>query len=274
MKRFLHKNLLITTLAIFLNIFSPLVADAAKLKSAGQPAGPIVLVKDGSHIVTQTDAEIKWPLASISKLMTALVLNDLDLDWNKSIVQSKEDELGGARLRVAVNSKYRRIDLLHASLIGSANNSTHALARTSGIPMDEFVARMNEKAHYLGMTGTHFVEVTGLSPENISTASDIARLIEAAQKVPRIVEIGNKQSYTLRSIGKKPREHTIISTNKLLRSGNDVGLGKTGFIDESGYNFTVVGQNPAGGSRTVVVLNAPSSAVSFKLARAYIDLEN
>lgn len=236
--------------------------------------GAMVFVRDDGHVVMADGADTEWSLASISKLMTALVLNDMNLDWNKVVVQSKADEVGGARLRVAVGAKYRRIDLLHASLMGSANNSTHALARTSGISMSQFVARMNAKAKELGMNGTHFVEPTGLSPENVSTASDIARLIETASKVPRIAMIGKKLSYTLTSVGAKPRLHTIKTTNQLLTSGEDVMLGKTGFIDESGYNFTVVGKSPRGEQRTVVILNATSSAASFKLARAYINLEN
>lgn len=233
----------------------------------------LVVVVDDGTVVADEGANKVWCLASISKLMTAIVLNDMKLNWSAPIIQAKSDEVGGARLRVAVGSKYRRIDLLHASLMGSANNSTHALARTSGISMAQFVARMNAKAKQLGMKNTHFVEPTGLSSSNVSTANDIAIMIDTASKIPRIADIGKKNSYTLTSIGRKPKLHTIKTTNKLLLAGENVSLGKTGFIDESGYNFTVVGQSPAGGTRTVVVLNAPSSDKSFKLAKAYLHLE-
>lgn len=235
--------------------------------------GALVVVIDDGTVVANEGADTVWSLASISKLMTAIVLSEMKLNWNAAVVQTKADEVGGARLRVAVGSKYRRIDLLHASLMGSANNSTHALARTSGLTMPQFVARMNAKAKQLGMKNTHFVEPTGLSPKNVSTASDIAILVQAANKIPRISSIGKKNSYTLTSVGKKPKSHTIKTTNKLLLAGENVSLGKTGFIDESRYNFTVVGQSPAGGNRTVVVLNAPSSETSFKLAKAYLHLE-
>ncbi len=235
--------------------------------------GALVVVIDDGTVVANEGADRVWSLASISKLMTAIVLSEMKLNWNAAVVQSKADEVGGARLRVAVGSKYRRTDLLHASLIGSANNSTHALARTSGITMPQFVARMNAKAKQLGMKNTHFVEPTGLSAKNISTASDIALLVEAANKIPRISAIGKKDSYTLTSVAKRPKSHTIKTTNKLLLAGENVSLGKTGFIDESRYNFTVVGQSPAGGNRTIVVLNAPSSETSFKLAKAYLHLE-
>lgn len=235
--------------------------------------GALVVVIDDGTVVANEGGDQIWSLASISKLMTAIVLSEMNLNWNAAVVQSKADEVGGSRLRVAVGSKYRRTDLLHASLMGSANNSTHALARTSGITMPQFIARMNAKAKQLGMKNTHFVEPTGLSAKNVSTASDIALLVEAANKIPRISAIGKKNSYTLTSVAKKPKTHTIKTTNKLLLAGENVSLGKTGFIDESRYNFTVVGQSPAGGSRTVVVLNAPSSETSFKLAKAYLHLE-
>lgn len=233
----------------------------------------LVFVFENHEVVADIGGDTRWCLASISKLMTALVLHDLNLDWNAAVIQAKADEVGGSRLRVAVGSKYKRIDLLHASLMGSANNSTHALARTSGLSMTQFVARMNAKAKALGMNNTRFVEPTGLSPENVSTAKDIAILVEAANRIPRLEAIGKKTSYTLRSVAAKPKEHTIKTTNKLLLAGENVALGKTGFIDESRYNFTVVGQGPTGLERTVVVLNAPSSAASFKIAQHYIDLE-
>lgn len=233
----------------------------------------LVFVFENHAVVADIGGDTSWCLASISKLMTALVLHDLNLDWNAAVIQAKTDEVGGSRLRVAVGAKYKRIDLLHASLMGSANNSTHALARTSGLTMPQFVARMNAKAKALGMNNTRFVEPTGLSPENVSTAKDIAILVEAANRIPRLEAIGKKTSYTLRSVAAKPKEHTIKTTNKLLLAGENVALGKTGFIDESRYNFTVVGKGPTGLERTVVVLNAPSSAASFKIAQHYIDLE-
>lgn len=262
----------------FGGVLQPLDAPASVViptTSATPPAldNALVFVFENQSVVADIGGDTRWCLASISKLMTALVLHDLNLDWNKAVVQAKVDEVGGSRLRVAVGAKYKRIDLLHASLMGSANNSTHALARTSGLTMPQFVARMNAKAKALGMNNTRFVEPTGLSPENVSTAKDIAILVEAANRIPRLAAIGKKTSYTLRSVAAKPKEHTIKTTNKLLLAGENVALGKTGFIDESRYNFTVVGKGPTGLERTVVVLNAPSSAASFKIAQHYIDLE-
>ncbi len=242
--------------------------------SVDAATGPIVFVKENNSIIASEGADSQWALASISKLMTALVLQELKLDWNAPVILRRGDEVGGARLRVSVGSQYRRIDLLHASLMGSANNATYALARTSGLSMSEFVLRMNQRAHELGMSGTHFVEPTGLSPENISTARDIALMIEAAEQNLQISEIGRKLSYTLTSIGRRPQKHTIKTTNKLLLTGCHVMLGKTGFIYESGYNFAVMGQSPTGESRTVVVLNAVTMLDSFRIARQYVAQQN
>ncbi|OGH62008.1 MAG: hypothetical protein A2848_01530, partial [Candidatus Magasanikbacteria bacterium RIFCSPHIGHO2_01_FULL_50_8] len=231
---------------------------------------PIIFVKDGDSVMTDEQSDEPWSAASITKLLTALVLSDLSLDWDAPVQLTRADELGGARLRVAVGSRYRRIDLLHASLMGSANNATHALARTSGISLAQFVGRMNKKAEQLGMVNSRFVDPTGLDPQNISTAQDIALLIEAAHRETRIADIGLKTTYTLSSIARKPQNHTITTTNLLLRSGDPVGLGKTGFLYESRYNFTVVGDGATGRARTVVVMNCPTKASAYALAKKYI----
>ncbi|MCX6780725.1 MAG: serine hydrolase, partial [Candidatus Magasanikbacteria bacterium] len=216
---------------------------------------------------------ISWPLASITKLMTALVLSDMDLNWNASVKLSGVDEVGGARLRVAVGGVYRRIDLLHASLMGSANNATNALARTSGLTKQEFVARKNAKAKQLGMLHTHFTDPTGIRTTNVSTAYDISLLIEAAAKDARILPIEQKKTYTLRSIAKKPRVHTIKNTDSLLQRGVDVQVAKTGYLVESKYNFAVKASDAAGNECTVVVLGAPSMARSIQLASKFGNLE-
>lgn len=235
------------------------------------PSGPLVFVRDGERVIADTGSTEPWSAASITKLMTALVLDDMIDDWDAPVTLSKKDELGGARLRVAVGGVYSRIDLLHASLMGSANNATHALARTAGIPMPKFIERMNHQAEELGMSDTHFVDPTGLDPRNVSTARDIALLIDAAQRSNRIAQIGEKMEHTLFSIGRKPREHRIITTNALLRRGDSVSLGKTGFLYESRYNFVVKADGDEGvDSRTIVVLNCPTKQSAYDVARKYV----
>lgn len=230
---------------------------------------PIILVRDDGKTIYESGSNVVWPAASITKLMTTLVLVDLKKNWAQPVTLTKIDEVGGARLRVAVGGKYRAIDLLHAGLMGSANNAMAALARTSGITKREFIKQMNAKARKLGMAHTTFVDPTGMSPKNVSTAEDIAGLIEAARKNSTIRQIGQKESYTLQSIAKKPREHTIINTNALLADDSGVVLGKTGYLNESRYNFAMVAAAVDGTNRTVIVLNAPSKELSFQLAREF-----
>jgi D-alanyl-D-alanine endopeptidase (penicillin-binding protein 7) len=233
---------------------------------------PILYIRHGEQVVRDTNGNTPWPLASITKLMTALVLADLHLNENVAVKLIPKDEVGGARLRVAIGGVYKRIDLLHASLMGSANNATNALARTSGLTPAEFVARMNEKARVLGMLDTHFVDPTGIKVENISTAHDISLLVDAAAQNNLISEIAQKKIYTLQSIAKRPRDHTIKNTDVLLHRGVPVQVAKTGFLYESMYNFVVHATDATGTPCTVVVLGAPSLASSFQLAQEFGNL--
>lgn len=233
---------------------------------------PMIYVRQGEQVIRDSAGDTPWPLASITKLMTALVLTDMKLNWKAPVKLSYSDEVGGARLRVAVGGVYRRTDLLHASLMGSANNATNALARTSGLTRAQFLARMNEKAKSLGMLDTKFVDPTGIKVGNVSTAHDIALLIDAASRVDMITEVAQKQFYTLESVAKRPRQHNIKNTNVLLARGVPVELAKTGFLYESMYNVAVRGTNTSGQQCTVVVLGAPTMAASFQLAQEFGNL--
>ena len=233
---------------------------------------PMIYVRQGEQVIRDTAGDKPWPLASITKLMTALVLIDMKVNWNTPVKLIRADEVGGARLRVSVGGVYRRTDLLHASLMGSANNATNALARSTGLTRQQFLARMNEKAKMLGMLDTKFVDPTGIKVGNISTAHDIALLIDAAAKNDLISSIGQKQVYTLESIARRPRAHSIKNTNVLLARGVPVQIAKTGFLYESMYNLAVQGTDATGKQCTVVVLGAPTLAASFHLAQEFGNL--
>ncbi len=233
---------------------------------------PIIYVKRDGVIISDDLATVTWPVASITKLMTAMVLTDMNLDWSKSVSLMRSDEVGGARLRSPVGTRYSRNDLLHASLMGSANNATHALARTSGVSLPYFVAQMNKKALALGMVNTHFVDPTGIEIENVSTAEDLAKLVEAAGTYPSIAKIGTTDYFTLYTLAKRSVAHPIKTTNKLLLNGDSVQLGKTGYLIESQYNFAMIGTDKTGAHQTVVVLGAPSMNASFQIARAHANM--
>lgn len=233
---------------------------------------PIIYVEKNADAIIEQGSEVQWPMASITKLMTALVLTDIRPAWRAVVSMNTQDEVGGARLAVAKEGgRYRRIDLLHASLIGSANNATHALARTSGVPLTAFVALMNEKAQTLGMTHTTFVDPTGMETGNVSTARDIARLIAAVEQQPLLKQIARKKSYSFASLAAKPKKHTVRNTNQLLMQDEPVILGKTGYLEDSRFNF--VARIPsATGTVTVVILNAPTKNESFQLTRTFASM--
>jgi D-alanyl-D-alanine endopeptidase (penicillin-binding protein 7) len=157
-------------------------------------------------------------------------------------------------------------DLLHMALMCSDNVAARILGRSTGLPTEDFLARMNHKALELGLTHTRFVEFTGLSERNVSTAADVARLVRAAMRHPRIHNIAVKKSYDFSTYR---RAHYIPNTNKFLYSRWKVKGGKTGFIRAAGYCFATwltVGDQ----EMIAVVLNAPTAATRFADVRRLV----
>lgn len=199
-------------------------------------------------------------IASLSKLMTALVFLDTNPDWARLISYQRSDERAGARLRVRIGDVFSVRDAFSVMLIGSANNATMAVVHSTGLSVPEFVRRMNAKAASLGLSHTHFVEPTGLNAQNVSTASEYALLAHEAFLHDDIVRVSEKQSYRFTTRNTK-RTHTIKNTNELLFRNPSVLAGKTGYIDEAGYCL-VVKTTPGGtGESTIIVVlgNATSS---------------
>ncbi len=196
------------------------------------------------------NADMQTPIASITKLMTAMLVLDAGLDMNERITISPldRDTLKGTGSRLAIGASYTREQLLHLALIASDNRAAHALGRSYPGGVDRFVEMMNHKAERLGLTHTVYVEPTGLSSANRSTAFDLARLADHAyQYYPDIRAISSSGSYTLgkqrvvlRNRHRKPkvcfRSVAFNNTNRLTREGGwEIGLSKTGYIDEAGH---------------------------------------
>ncbi len=174
------------------------------------------------------------PIASMTKLMTALVLLDANVDLNQRVAVSGEDldYLKGTRSRLRPGAVLTRDELLLLALMASENRAASALARTYPGGTDAFVRAMNAKAHLLGMHDTRFIDPTGLSPENVSSARDLARLVVAAQQQPLIGQYSTRESATVYPLG---RPIAYRNTNGLVRAGQwDIGLSKTGYISEAG----------------------------------------
>jgi len=196
----------------------------------------VVLVQDadsGETILAKNSDQI-LPIASITKLMTAMVILDGKLDLNDEIVVSREDidRLKGTRSRLRTGARLTRDELLLIALMASENRAAAALARTYPGGTEEFVAAMNRKARELGMNDTHYVDPTGLDSGNVSSAEDLAKLVKAATGYPLIRE------YTTRDraqVSVRGRRLSYTNTNRLVRNPRwDIDLSKTGYISEAG----------------------------------------
>ena len=202
---------------VFLRSSVALVQDAA--------SGETILAKNSDAVL---------PIASITKLMSAIVLLDRNVDLAQRVAVSDEDQdaLKGTRSRLRPGAVLTRDELLLLALMASENRAAAALARTYPGGTEAFVQAMNAKAQSLGMRDTRFSDPTGLSSANVSSAQDLARLVQAAHEYPVIRKYSTSDSATVYALG---RPLAYRNTNGLVRSGRwEIGLSKTGFISEAG----------------------------------------
>lgn len=211
------------------------------------------------EILFSKSSDSSVPIASLTKLMTAMVFLEQKPHLDRMVEVTPVEITGGGHTQLRKGEQVALGDLLHMSLMCSDNVATRVIARESGLSGDEFVARMNRKAIELGLTGSRFVEFTGLDERNVSSASDIARLLHAAAHEPLIQEITTTKSYEFST---ERRAHAIHNTNRLLYGRYDVLGGKTGFISEAGYCFATWIRSQ-GRDLIAVVLGAPTNATRF-----------
>jgi D-alanyl-D-alanine endopeptidase (penicillin-binding protein 7) len=195
-----------------------------------------VLVQDAEtgEIVYNKNSDAVVPIASITKLMTAMVILDRGLDLQQRVVLSREDVdyRKGTRSRLNPGVVLTRDELLLLALMASENRAAAALGRTYPGGIEAFVAAMNEKAKLLGMTDSHFVDATGLSSRNVSSARDLAKLVRAAHGYPLIREYSTRDRASVTAYG---RPLSFRNTNNLVRNSHwEIGLSKTGYISEAG----------------------------------------
>jgi D-alanyl-D-alanine endopeptidase (penicillin-binding protein 7) len=197
-------------------------------------SGAAFVVEQGGGALFQKNAGAVVPIASISKLMTAMVVLDGAPNLRAEIAISEEDidYLRGSRSRLPVGATMTRETALLLALMSSENRAAHALARYHRGGMPAFVAAMNAKARSLGMADTHFEDPTGLSSNNVSTARDLAKMAAAAYRYPIIREFSTMPEAAVEVSGQSLEFH---NTNPLVRNaGWEVGLSKTGYINEAG----------------------------------------
>ncbi len=185
----------------------------------------------------EKSADAVRPLASVTKLMTALLVVEQGIDMNTVItIEADDNDPEGARLNVSSGAQVTVQDLFYATMVGSENNAAEALVRATGVAEAEFVRRMNARAEELGMRATRFTDVTGLGASNESTARDLTLLARATFSHEEIRQASTSSRYAItdQRSGKTIR---IANTNGLLGTTLRVIAGKTGYTSAAGGNF-------------------------------------
>jgi D-alanyl-D-alanine endopeptidase (penicillin-binding protein 7) len=218
------------------------------ISDSGDAAGPedlalrsaaaLVISQDDGQLLYAKNTDAVMPIASITKLMTAMVILDsgLSLDEPVTITRHDVDRLKGTKSRLQLGLTLPRREMLRLALMASENRAAAALARSHPGGTEAFVQTMNLKARQLGMRDTRFVDASGLNPNNVSTALDLAVLVNAGYHYPLIRDYSTTDSVRLAFRGsRKTRAMAFRNSNSLVRSAQwEIGLQKTGYISEAG----------------------------------------
>ncbi len=210
-----------------------------------------VMDQDTKEVLISKNELAVLPIASITKLMTALLVSEARLPMYQmiSITQDDVDTEKGSSSRLRVGTELSRGELLHLALMSSENRAAHALGRTYPGGLTHFVNLMNQKARIMGMTDTRFVEPTGLSSKNQSSARDLATLVNVAHADPLLRELSTSKEHEV-DVGNRTLQYK--NTNRLVKSPDwDIGLQKTGYISEAGQ--CLVMQAKVSGRKLIMV---------------------
>ena len=198
----------------------------------------MVIDQDTGEVLYSKNTDEIAPIASITKLMTAMVIIDSGLPLLEKITIERDDvdHYKRSRSKLHVGTTLMRAEALKLALMASENRAAAALGRTYPGGTDAFVDAMNAKAFELGMRNSRFIDATGLRPENVSTAEDLVKLVAAAHTYPLIRDYTTAASFSVESHGKRgSRTLRFVNSNRLVRSSQwDIGLSKTGYISEAG----------------------------------------
>jgi D-alanyl-D-alanine endopeptidase (penicillin-binding protein 7) len=216
------------------------------------------------EIIYEKNADVRASIASLTKLMTAMVVLDSGLDLNKEIKLTKADidRVKRTTSRLPIGTKLTKYELLKVALISSDNRAAFALSRSYPSGRKGFINAMNVKAIQLGMQNSQFRDPTGLDKRNISTAKDLLKLVRAAYQYSVIRDLTTTPSESIR-VGRKRNSIGFNNTNPLVRKGAwNIGLSKTGFIRESGRCLvlqTIINDEPI----IIVLLNSYGKLTRF-----------
>ena len=223
----------------------------------------IVVDERNGQVLLEKNADVVVPIASLTKLMTAMVLLDskANMDEKISIEEEDKDQLKHSRSHVPIGSSLTRREALQLALMSSDNRAAAALSRTYPGGQGAFMVAVKSKLLALGMGHTVIREATGLSPENTSTAADLVKMAQAASRYPEIADIttDSEDSVTL----KNGLSREFHNTNRLIgKKGWDILLSKTGFTNEAGA-FLIMRVKLAGKKATMILLNARAGSARW-----------
>jgi serine-type D-Ala-D-Ala endopeptidase (penicillin-binding protein 7) len=261
--------------------FTPSAPTAAPIMTAGDMAGlhlthdPLSLKSNAALVIDQTTSQVMFeknstfslPIASLTKLMTSLVVVEArqSMDEVLEVTSDDIDHEKNSSSRLRVGAQMTRANMLHIALMSSENRAASALGRNFPGGLPAFVAAMNAKAKTLGMTDAHFVDSTGLSSQNMASARDLAKLVVAAYRHPIIREYSTNDRYAV-STGARGSQLQYMNSNRLVMNPAwDIGLQKTGYIAEAGRCLVMQARIDG---RSVVMVFLDSKGKDSRLADA------
>lgn len=244
--------------------------DAPEINLPAEKA--VVLAGDDRISFFDKRADEVQPIASITKLMTALVFLENNPGWETTYMIGRDDLIEGGKLNLFRGEEIKLKDIFKTSLIASDNGATIALVHASGLSEEEFVKKMNEKTLALGLTNTNFRDSIGLSDDNVSTAREVALLAKEALVRPEIIEATESKDYQFTTLD--GREKMIESTDYLLFDSEDnqfqVLGGKTGYTDKAGYCYVGRFEDLSGREIISVVLNSAGKNDRFRESKSLV----
>ena len=199
-----------------------------------ESASALVIDQSSGAVLYEKNAATQVPIASITKLMTAMVALDVRPSLTETLTVGEDDidVVKGTRSRLQVGTRLSREEMLRLALMASENRAASTLSRHYPGGRGAFIAAMNRKARELGLSDTHFEDPTGLTPANVSSARDLTRLVAAAHGYPLIRQFSTTPEYEVNIAG---RPRAFHNTNSLVKNdGWEIGLSKTGYISEAG----------------------------------------
>lgn len=233
-------------------------------------AAMLVNYENGQVLYAKNIDKVR-PIASITKLVTAMVILDKEMDLSQTQIITREDSRRSSKSRLRTGYELTLEDLLYAALMQSDNRAARALARAVSGSIEAFVSEMNVKVKSLGLDHTVFFEPTGLDERNVSTAREVAKIVQYAYEYEKIRQITTTRKHRVKVVNRKNFQRQLGNTNRFLISPYKVLAGKTGYIIESDYCLTTMLQNKQGERLTLVILGTPGDRLRFKEARRLAD---